>query len=754
MPLTGDHKTVVRYLCTRRHRSGQQRRRRQEARYLWVSLAALAVILLSHPIAAAPQKEVRRILILNEVGPSYPAITIINQGIQTALYNSPYHLEFYSEHFDTMLFPDPAVQQEFRDFYLRKYQNRKPDVIVTVGPSPLRFMQEAHQIAFRGVPIVFCMPIGTLPGAPALDSDFTGVENDSAPAETVEIGLRLQPGTEHVVVIGGVSDFDKQQLAYIKQQLKGLADHLDITYMTDLAMPELLERLRHLPRHTLVLLTSMAQDAAGTRFKSNETGSIVAAAANAPVFSLYDVFLNHGEVGGYLSNLSEQGRLAGDMALRMLRGEKPQDIPMVKGVNTYMFDWRALKRWGLKESALPPGSIVLNRQPSVWESYKWYIISGISLILLEALLIGGLVWQRARRRKAETDLAVTYDRLRLAVEAGESVGWDWDIQSGRNQWFGDLQTMYGIPADSYSGHIEDFRRSIHPDDRELVWKAVAGARQGREPYIAEFRAVRADGTMRWIIARGKFYYAPNGDPVRMLGMAVDITERKLAEAALANVSRKLIEAQEQERSRIGRELHDDVVQRLALLSIELEGVQQDVPYAAPELRTRIGALRNQTAQIANDVQLLSHELHSSKLEYLGIVGAAKNFCKEFGERQKVKIDFQSHDMPPALPTELSLPLFRVLQEALRNATKHSGVKHFQVRLWGSSGEIHLTISDLGEGFDTKTALKSTGLGLVSMQERMRLVGGELSIESQPKSGTTIHARVLLGSGSDSLRAAG
>ncbi len=147
-------------------------------------------------------------------------------------------------------------------------------------------------------------------------------------------------------------------------------------------------------------------------------------------------------------------------------------------------------------------------------------------------------------------------------------------------------------------------------------------------------------------------------------------------------------------------------------------------------------------------------MHSSKLDYLGIVGATKNFCKEVSERQKVEIDFQSHDLPTALPTDLSLSLFRILQEALRNATKHSGVKRFEVRLWGSTGEIHPTISDLGAGFDTETALKSTGLGLASMQERLRLVHGELSITSQPKGGTTIHARAPFASTGDWVRAAG
>ena len=242
--------------------------------------------------------------------------------------------------------------------------------------------------------------------------------------------------------------------------------------------------------------------------------------------------------------------------------------------------------------------------------------------------------------------------------------------------------------------------------------------------------------------------------VPLMFLSAVMAEARRTQDSLRRISGSLIEAQEQERHRIARELHDDVVQRLALLSLELEGVQEDIPDLASEFRTRIGTLQNETQRITDDVQLLSHELHSSKLEYLGIVEATKVLCKEFGERQKVEIDFQSHDVPTALPTELSLSLFRVVQEALRNATKHSGVKRFEVRLWGSRGEIHISISDLGAGFNTETAMKSTGLGLTSMQERLRLVHGEISIKSQPGGGTTIHARVPLGSGRNSLRAAG
>jgi signal transduction histidine kinase len=175
---------------------------------------------------------------------------------------------------------------------------------------------------------------------------------------------------------------------------------------------------------------------------------------------------------------------------------------------------------------------------------------------------------------------------------------------------------------------------------------------------------------------------------------------------------------------------------------------------SPEVRSRMGELQKHTFEIATDIQTLSHELHSSKLEYRGIAAAMKDFCKEFGEQQKVEIDLKTHDLPNPLPPDISLCLYRVLQEALHNSAKHSGGRNFEVRLWGMSGEIHLTIRDSGAGFDSEAAKESRGLGLVSMEERLKLLKGTFSIESQTKRGTTIHARVPCSPGSDSMRAAG
>jgi PAS domain S-box-containing protein len=243
--------------------------------------------------------------------------------------------------------------------------------------------------------------------------------------------------------------------------------------------------------------------------------------------------------------------------------------------------------------------------------------------------------------------------------------------------------------------------------------------------------------VRWEI---RPWWSRDGLPGGILIFAEDITHRKQMEAALSGMTRKLIEAQEQERARIARELHDDITQRLAMLALEIEQAPEYRAEIPAEERDRAHELSKRTKEIASDIQSLSHELHSSALEYLGLEAGMRSWCKEFSERHKLQINFQSHDVPQP-PHEISLCLFRVLQEALQNAAKHSGANRIEVQLARNSGEIHLIVSDSGEGFDIKAPGRSRGLGLTSMQERVRLVGGTIVIDSEPEAGTTIQVRV-------------
>jgi len=222
----------------------------------------------------------------------------------------------------------------------------------------------------------------------------------------------------------------------------------------------------------------------------------------------------------------------------------------------------------------------------------------------------------------------------------------------------------------------------------------------------------------------------------------DISNQKRAEEALSNISRKLIEAQEQERVRIARELHDDVGQRLALLTNKLAALA-DAATDSVQHRSEIIELQDQLSAVSTDIQTLSHTLHSSKIDILGVTAGTRLFCREFAEHQNVQVNLETHDVPRRLPPNISLCLFRLLQEALHNAAKHSGAKEFTVRLFGTADEIQLIVSDRGCGFDVRAAHARGGIGLVSMAERVRLVGGTLSIESNPSRGTSVHARVPL-----------
>jgi PAS domain S-box-containing protein len=293
-----------------------------------------------------------------------------------------------------------------------------------------------------------------------------------------------------------------------------------------------------------------------------------------------------------------------------------------------------------------------------------------------------------------------------------------------------------------------------PEDSQDDWALFQQLRAGTiDHYSLEKRYVRKDRVQIWGRLNVSLLKSGNGGSPLVVALVEDISERKLSEEALSSVSRRLIEAQEQERTRIARDLHDDINQRLALLAIELERLKISIPDSSGAVLLRVDELKKQTSEIANDIQALSHELHSPRLEYLGIVAAMRGFCQEFGEQQRVEIDFRSHDLPGPVPPDVSLCLFRVLQEALHNAAKHSGAPRFAVQLWGTPSEIHLTVGDSGMGFDLDAAMKGRGLGLLSMQERVRLVNGTISIASQP-GGTTIDARVPINSQVASVRAAG
>jgi len=403
---------------------------------------------------------------------------------------------------------------------------------------------------------------------------------------------------------------------------------------------------------------------------------------------------------------------------------------------------------GSQASAWAMLLVVMISIPIVWELFHRDEAAGLRTFRLLAAIAAivclssaAYIKEYLAKSRLAHDLGLANDRLRLSLVAGKAVGWEYDVKTGRNSWSGDLQNMFGVSSDRFFGLNEDFYRYVHPDDRQQLAEAFAKARETRMAYATEFRILKPDGTVRWFAATGQFYFKPNGTAERMLGMAADITERKQAEDALANVSLRVIEAEERERKRISEDLHEDIGQQLTMLAIEIEQLKQDHSDVSTGLGGRLDVASAQVLKVLDDVKASAHELHSPRLEYLGLAALMRAFCTEFSSRKRVTIDFSSRDLPAAVPAEVSICFFRVLQEALHNGLQHSGVQRFEVQIWGTPEQIQVRVHDSGVGFDPATAMKSGGLGLIRMEQRLKLLKGTLSIDSQPQHGTTVLARV-------------
>ena len=341
------------------------------------------------------------------------------------------------------------------------------------------------------------------------------------------------------------------------------------------------------------------------------------------------------------------------------------------------------------------------------------------------------------RSLAEEALRESDERFRFIANTAPVMIWMSDAEKRvtyLNQTWLDYTEW---PVDAALGHR--WVEILHPDDVERCRAVYEKAFELREPYRLEYRLRRRDGEYRWVLTVGVPRYDADGSFAGYIGTAVDIGERKLAEEALSTVSQKLIEAHEEERARIARELHDDISQQLALVSVRLDCMRRRPLASAGDLNQEIGDLYQQIGNLASDIQALSHDLHPPKLALMGLESAVVGFCEDLSKRHGVTIDVHCENIPAALPQEISLCVYRVLQEALQNVVRHSVSRHAHVSLNGQVNTITLTVKDSGAGFDPHEAMRGSGLGLTSMTERLKVLGGQLSIHSERGRGTMIHA---------------
>jgi len=538
---------------------------------------------------------------------------------------------FYTEYLDVLRFPDVERERTVTQYLRAKYASQHIDAVLAVGYGGLNFALRRAAEIFGRIPVIFCSVEQSHVDGLQLPPYFTGVTNTDNVRGLIDAALRLQPDTQEIVIPGGSSEYDEYWLQHDRPILSEFAGRVHFRYLTGLPMLSMLRELGRLKPHSIVFVHAFYRDASGEPFGEGEMMNLISKNSAVPVYAMTRPGGQKGVLAGPPGGATGvRYAIALKMIERILAGETASNISIqhLPEATAFMFDASQFSRWGIDAGRLPPGSLIVNRQRSLWQQYRELILGMAAFIALESVLIGFLLVHRRRRRKAEALLADRNARL------------------------------------------------------------------------------------------------------------------EQSESSLRRLSGKLITAQEEERRRIARELHDDLNQQVANLGISLSGIRRGVPDYMEGMRGDIASVQKRLMTLSDGLRQISHELHPGMLELFGLVATLQAHCHEFSGVASLPIEFETN-CDEMLPTYASLCLYRVAQEAIRNAAKHSEANKVRVFLRRAGPEIRLVVSDDGIGFDGEEALRRGGLGLRSIEERVRLIGGEFELISHPGEGTTLTVTAIL-----------
>jgi two-component system, NarL family, sensor kinase len=759
----------------------------------------LLVLALLLPATAAAEEPARKdVLLLYADSMLLPANAVADRELRTRLgADAATPVRFYTEALDLSWFPDKEMERAMLDLLRAKYANRNLALVIPVGPPALRFALLHRATIFPGVPLVFVAAREAVLADLPLPPDVTGMWMDRDWRANVELILRLHPDTRRIAFVSGGGTTPSTAVEF-QRVAASYRDRVEPIELTDRTFEEMLKEAAALPEHTVILVGLFLRDRAGRTFTNAEVVEHIVRTASVPVYSALDVHVGRGIVGGYVVRWEQQAARAAALALRVLRGERLGPAAATsEGTNAYVFDERVLKRWQIDRRRLPPGSVVLFHEPSFWELYRGYVVAAVSLLLVQGGLIGVLLVQRAQRRRAQRNLA---ERLRFEtllsdlstvllscpatevdrqVETGlqrvvENLGADraaiWALEDRSDEarlthsWIREgvpplpravrESEAQGLFSQLRQGHVVRIPQSADPPDEAAIDReslARFGMRSTAVVPLIERGSVVGGLSVGTVVEERRW---PD-ELIPRLRLLADVFANALArqrgervahESAehIRELAGRLITSQEEERRRIARELHDGVNQELAALSIALTALQAGLPEGtAPDRRQEIAQLQRRSVEMAETIRLLSHELHPGILQYAGLTAALRSHCQEFEREHGVTATLQADDDLGTVPADVALCLYRVTQEALQNVARHAKASQVRVVVARDGTDLVLTIGDDGRGFDLAEGRGRGGLGLISLDERVRLAKGRLTIDTQPQRGTEIQVVVPL-----------
>ena len=708
----------------------------------WPRGAWMAATLLVFVAGNATAAEPKRVLLLHSFGWNFQAEDAFADYLRTDLAEkSPHPLDPYEVVLEIARFGDGERDEAFAGYLRGLFATHPPDLIITLVSPAARFIQRHRRDLFPSTPAIFA----------ALDAraiqDATLTANDTMVPVSIDLNafieniFRTLPNTTTLAVVAGDAPIEKFWVKELRQVVRPFESRINFIFLNELSFGDMLKRVAALPPASAIYFGDLVVDAQGIPHRQEEVLSRLHAVSNAPIFGQYDYQLGGGIVGGPLLSVHTLSRKTAEVAAQILAGASPGDIktPPQK-LGEPEFDWRELRRWGIQQADLPAGSTISFRVPTLWEQYRWYILAAAGFSGLQAILILGLLLNRLRLRRAHDQLRTSEEGMSLAAIAAKLRFWVWDIprdevRASESDW------SSGNWHSAHPVRFDQFIDVVHPDDRASLYQAVRGALEGDGQYETEYRVTAPDSTVRWIAARGRIEFDQSGKAKQLHAVSIDITERRRAEDEARDLNGRLITAHEDERARLAHALHDDVTQRLALLAIDAGRREKGLGDTVAGQAMR--SIRHDLVQLSEDVHALSYALHPAILEDLGLIEALKAECARFGAVEGIPTRFRATDGVHEPTRALSLCLYRVAQEALRNVSRHSSARSVEVELRAVGGGLELAVQDNGVGFDPTQKQGRPSLGLAGMRQRLSLVDGELLIDSAPGGGTSIVARALL-----------
>src|SRR5215813_5818054 len=495
-----------------------------------IRAAACALLAVSCCLSIAqaqqPSSQTKGIFVLDWYNKDHPWNIRFDQSFRSVLQtsrNDP--VEFYVEYLETNRFPGENQSLLFRNYLREKYADHRIDVVVANSDASLDFLQKYRDTLFRAAPIVFVA--ARRPGAAELSTGagLTGIVNINTQKETLALALTLHPETRQVFVVSGTLEHDKKFEMLARTELQSFEKRIQIEYLTDLKADELNIRIRILPQRSIVLYVwQQSKDQDGRIIEAEDVFAAIARVANVPVYGMSMPYTGKGLVGGILTTSDTIGKRAAEIALRITRGERAQDIPVENAPMIPTFDWHQLKRWGIAENQLPPGSIVLFKQTTFWQQYKWRIILVLGLIVLQTVLIVGLLVERRRRRLADSGQRETQERNRAILNAVPDLMFLQDKDGVYLDYHAPRPHLLLAPPEKFLG--KSMHDVLPPPLAGELKKLFQRAIDTRETQVFEYD-LTLNGNRKWFEAR----IAPC-DRNKLLSVVRDITQRRTAENEL------------------------------------------------------------------------------------------------------------------------------------------------------------------------------------------------------------------------------